>query len=69
MCILHIGCVINIAFLEETLGESAIRLGHAFLLLTTSLLFCLDLTFSGDILTGTCYSMVMRSIVISGETF
>ena len=66
MCFLHIACVINIAYLEEAVGEMAIRLGHAFLLVTTGCMFCLDMIFSGDVMTGVCYNMVMRSNVIPG---
>lgn len=69
VCILRSLCLLNMAFIEEKIGERNVKIIQGGLTFMISLILLIIEIFSGDIKTGTSYSMVVRQWVPPGNFF
>jgi hypothetical protein len=68
LAIVRLICLIKMAFLEETLGENLIRSFMIGATLASNLAICTLETISGDINTGTPYTLMTTKISNAGTT-
>jgi hypothetical protein len=67
ICIVRIFCLRNITFVEETIGETVIRIVFVCLIVGAGIGVCTVQIVTGDVTTGTVYILVTRQTVPVGK--
>ena len=68
-CIVRIFCILDISFMEETIGESLIQIFVAILTLISSSAACFMLLISGDMLSGSFFNLLAKKTVPAGTRY
>jgi hypothetical protein len=67
LCIIKIACIMNLTFMEETAGETLVRVVSIIFTLSVSISACLLLTYLEDINSGTAMTLFTHQVIPTGN--
>jgi len=67
ICIIKIACIISLTFMEETVGETLVRVVTISFTLLVSISACLLLTYLEDINSGTAMTLLTHQVIPTGN--